>query len=76
MGRLRSFSWPPSFILDDVRVGPCGPKLVCSSYCWIKETFHLYLLAAKVRVIGQLFDNASTTGRVNPKLASGVQSFL
>jgi hypothetical protein len=52
-----------------------GPKLVSSSYCWFKASFHLHRLTAKVRVNGQLFDNAPVTGRVYSKLASGVQSF-
>jgi len=39
------------------------------------QNLYVLPLAAKVRVNGQLFDNAPMTGGVNPKLASGVQDF-
>ena len=40
----------------------CGPKLVSTSCCRLKESFYLPLLAAKVQVIVQLFDNVSMAG--------------
>jgi hypothetical protein len=51
------------------------PKPICSDFCRLKERFHLYLLAAKVRLNHLLFDNATVTGRVNFKLASGFKVF-